>query len=83
MYYIVSMCFIEDIFSHRHDAQGMPERCVLLDGCSKAFVRLRRAPAEMWLELGTEHWGYGEILVGYKSSNQESGIWKVGKLILH
>ena len=34
-------------FTHRgsEPAQGMPERCVLLDGCSKAFVGL---PGKEW-----------------------------------
>ena len=55
--------FYKLFFTHRgsEPAQGMPERCVLLDGCSKAFVGLP----------GKERGFHGEIMGTFDSSNQD------------
>ena len=49
--------FYNLFFTHRgsEPAQGMPERCVLLDGCSKAFVGL---PVGTDGDLMGKSWGY-------------------------
>ena len=66
MYYIYThniYVFYKLFFTHRgsEPAQGMPERCVLLDGCSKAFVGLP----------GKERGFHGEIMGTFDSSNQD------------